>query len=89
MLLHVISSQKQATANASSTALVTASVLMFTKVQELTRSTTPLAVGNILTIEPGIYIEGKFGVRIEDMLYFGENGTENLTHMPKELIIIK
>ncbi|MBR4879589.1 MAG: M24 family metallopeptidase, partial [Clostridia bacterium] len=50
---------------------------------------TPLAAGNILTIEPGIYIEGKFGVRIEDMLYFGENGTENLTHMPKELIIIK
>lgn len=46
-------------------------------------------MGSVLTIEPGIYIEGKFGARIEDMLYFGENGTENLTHMPKELVIIK
>ena len=51
--------------------------------------TTPLEAGNILTIEPGIYIEGKFGVRIEDMLYFTEEGTVNLTHMPKELLIIK
>ena len=50
---------------------------------------TPFEEGMITTDEPGIYIEGKFGVRIEDMLYFGENGTENLTHMPKELIIIK
>lgn len=46
-------------------------------------------VGHVLTIEPGIYLPGRFGVRIEDMIYFGENGVENLTHIPKELIIVK
>ena len=50
---------------------------------------SPLSVGNILTVEPGIYLAEKFGVRIEDMLYFGENGTENLTKAPKDLYIVK
>lgn len=48
-----------------------------------------LKAGNVLTIEPGIYIPKKFGVRIEDMIYFGENGVENLTNIEKELVIIK
>jgi len=42
--------------------------------------------GEIVTIEPGIYLEGRYGCRIEDMLYITENGTENLTCCPKELI---
>lgn len=46
----------------------------------------PLEVGAIVTVEPGIYIEGKYGVRIEDMVWLGENGTVNLTKAPKELI---
>ena len=46
----------------------------------------PLEVGAIVTVEPGIYIEGKYGVRIEDMVYLSENGTQNLTRAPKELI---
>ena len=54
-----------------------------------TVDTSKFEVGHVLTIEPGIYLPGKFGVRIEDMIYFGENGVENLTHIPKELIIIK
>ena len=44
--------------------------------------------GNIVTIEPGIYLPGKFGVRIEDMLYLGEGGKRNLTNFPKELMIL-
>lgn len=49
---------------------------------------TALSVGNVVTDEPGIYIPEKFGVRIEDMLLITENGCENLTRAPKELIIL-
>ena len=49
---------------------------------------TALSVGNVVTNEPGIYIPEKFGVRIEDMLLITENGCENLTRAPKELIIL-
>lgn len=51
--------------------------------------TSKFEVGHVLTVEPGIYLPNKFGVRIEDMLYFGPNGKENLSHITKELIIIK
>ena len=47
-----------------------------------------LQVGNIVTVEPGIYIPEKFGVRIEDMALITENGCENLTTAPKNLIIL-
>lgn len=47
-----------------------------------------LAVNSILTIEPGIYIPDKFGVRIEDFVVIKENGCVNMTSAPKELIII-
>lgn len=42
----------------------------------------------MITVEPGIYLEGRFGVRIEDMILVTENGCENLTHSPKELLIV-
>ncbi len=48
----------------------------------------PLTAGNVVTVEPGIYIENKFGVRIEDMVCVTDDGCENLTHSPKNLIII-
>ncbi len=47
---------------------------------------TTLKVGQIVTVEPGIYIEGKYGCRIEDMVYIVPNGKKNLTNCPKELI---
>jgi len=51
-------------------------------------SAAVLTPGQIVTVEPGIYIEGKFGVRIEDMVYIGKEKCENLTHSPKQLIEI-
>ncbi|MCH5191318.1 MAG: aminopeptidase P family protein [Oscillospiraceae bacterium] len=51
-------------------------------------SDTVLTPGHIVTVEPGIYIPGKFGVRIEDMAVITENGCEDITHSPKELIIL-
>ena len=45
-----------------------------------------LKAGNIVTVEPGIYLEGRFGCRIEDMGLVTESGFENFTKAPKELI---
>ena len=53
-----------------------------------TRDTTVLREGTVMTVEPGIYLDGRFGVRIEDMVLLTENGAENLTHSKKELMIL-
>jgi Xaa-Pro aminopeptidase len=42
----------------------------------------------VTSAEPGIYLPGEFGVRIEDLVIFTENGCENITQSPKNLIII-
>lgn len=54
-------------------------------------TTDTLPVGCVMTIEPGIYIRGLGGVRIEDMIYIKEKGGENLTNFPKDIksIILK
>ena len=44
--------------------------------------------GMVSSAEPGIYLPGKFGVRIEDVVIFTEAGCENITKSPKNLIII-
>lgn len=47
-----------------------------------------LKTGNAVTVEPGIYIEDKFGVRIEDTVFVTDNGCFDITKSKKELIII-
>ena len=49
---------------------------------------TVLEENMIASAEPGIYLPGKFGVRIEDVLIFKENGYEDITNSPKNLIIV-
>ena len=46
-------------------------------------------IGDVITIEPGIYLPGQFGVRIEDMLWISPDGVINLTHTPKALTVLK
>lgn len=53
-----------------------------------TRCETVLQAGMVMTNEPGIYLEDRFGVRIEDMLYVTANGSENLTASEKSLIVL-
>ena len=48
----------------------------------------PIPAGAVCSAEPGIYLPGKFGVRIEDCIVFMEDGHENLAHSPKNLIIV-
>lgn len=48
----------------------------------------PMPVGAIASAEPGIYLPGKFGVRIEDVVIYREDGCENITASPKNLIIV-
>ena len=52
------------------------------------RSETVLQPGMTVTIEPGVYLPGIGGVRIEDDILITENGNERLTHSTKELIIL-
>lgn len=47
-----------------------------------------LQAGMMMTIEPGIYLEGRFGVRIEDLAVLTDGGCEILTQSPKELLVL-
>ncbi len=48
----------------------------------------PLPAGAVISAEPGIYLPGKLGVRIEDVILLTEEGCKDLTKAPKELIIL-
>lgn len=50
--------------------------------------TGDLEPGNVVTAEPGIYLPGEFGVRIEDMALITADGCENLTNSTKELLVV-
>lgn len=51
-------------------------------------SSTMLSEGMVVTVEPGIYLPGKFGVRIEDMVCVTKNGCINLTMADKKLLVL-
>ena len=48
----------------------------------------PIPAGALLSAEPGIYLPGRFGVRIEDVIMLTEGGCIDITHSPKQLIIL-
>ena len=52
------------------------------------RNAQPMPLHAVASAEPGIYLPGKFGVRIEDCVIFTEDGYENLATSPKNLIIV-
>jgi Xaa-Pro aminopeptidase len=47
-----------------------------------------LAAGNVVTVEPGVYVPGAVGVRIEDLVIVTEDGGEVVSALPKELRVI-
>ena len=51
-----------------------------------TESSDVLEVGNVVTVEPGIYVDGDFGIRIEDDVVVTADGIENLTRVRKDLL---
>jgi Xaa-Pro aminopeptidase len=51
-------------------------------------STDTLTAGNVVTVEPGVYLGGVGGVRIEDLVIVGEAGAEVLTPFTKELVVL-
>ena len=51
-----------------------------------TESSDILEPGNVVTVEPGVYLEGRFGIRIEDDVVVTADGIENLTGFRKDLV---
>ena len=49
----------------------------------------PLLVGNAFSIEPGIYVDGRYGARIEDIVVCRENGAETLNQAVRELVVVR
>jgi Xaa-Pro aminopeptidase len=52
------------------------------------RSEDVLAPGEVVTVEPGVYLPGRLGVRIEDLVVVNEDGLRNLSSLPKELQLV-
>ena len=53
------------------------------------RYETKLKKNMLLTVEPGVYIPGKFGIRIEDTILINKDGSNNLTKSGKAITVLK
>lgn len=53
------------------------------------RSEDVLEVGEVITVEPGVYLPGELGVRIEDLVVVTEDGCRNLSGLPKDLQLVE
>lgn len=51
-------------------------------------STTEMRVGNVYSIEPGVYLAGDFGIRLEDIVFLREDGPEILSGLPRDIVIV-
>jgi Xaa-Pro aminopeptidase len=49
---------------------------------------TPLAAGMAFSVEPGIYLEGRYGVRLEDIVVCTADGPSALNRSPRELLLV-
>jgi Xaa-Pro aminopeptidase len=52
------------------------------------RSKDTLVAGNTVTVEPGIYVPDRFGVRIEDLVLVTDDGCDVLSSLPKSLTVV-
>ena len=53
------------------------------------RSEDTLAANEVVTIEPGVYLPGELGVRIEDLVVVEDDGCRNLSGLPKDLRLVE
>jgi len=52
------------------------------------KSDQTLEVGDVVTVEPGVYLPGRFGVRVEDLVTVTDDGCRNLSAFTKELLVV-
>ena len=53
------------------------------------KSDEKLEIGDVVTVEPGVYLPGRFGVRVEDLVSVTDDGCRNLSGFTKELLVVE